>query len=167
MRSHFGYGILSTERRWEESAVGQPSPARIGSIQIHILILLLLAGMLTACTRSLSRPPVALTPGPSAAITIDQVQVNQGAGVYVTGHSTLPDGACVQTELLADQKVAEWWPREVCVEIDANQWEILAALGREGAPGRLDPKVAYQIHAWNPQDPSGTSTRFPFTVDEE
>ncbi len=121
-------------------------------------------GLLAACTRSASKPPVVYGTGTPTDITIERVQVNQGAGVYVAGRSTLPDGECVQTELLADQKVVEWWPKDVCVEIATNRWEFLAALGRQGAPERLEPNVAYEVHAWNPKAPSKTSTRFPFQI---
>jgi hypothetical protein len=97
-------------------------------------------------------------------IFIDLVQVNEGSGVYVSGRSTLPDGACVKTELLEDQKVLEWWPRDVCVEIANGKWEFLAALGRDGAPERLNPDVEYQIHAFWPDQPDKVDTRFPFDL---
>jgi hypothetical protein len=155
--------MLPAERTWEASAVSQPRSATMEITLRNLLILcLMVAGLLAACTRPASKPSVVnatlITPG----ITIDQVQVNQGAGVYVTGRSTLSDGECVQTELTANQKVVQWWPRDVCVEINANKWEILAALGNKGAPKQLEPNVDYEIHAWNPKDPSATSARFPF-----
>ncbi len=165
MHRNSGRGMLPTERIWEESAVGQRRPAPMGLMLRFILVLsYLVAGLLAGCTRSVSKPSVVYATSRVPSITIDRVQVNQGAGVYVAGRSTLPDGACVQTELLVDKKVAEWWPRDICVEIAASRWEILAALGRQGAPERLEPDVAYEIHAWYPQNPSEISTRFPFNL---
>ena len=165
MRSNSGYVMLPTERIWEESAVGQHRPASMERfLKIYLILFLLVAGLLAGCTRSISRPSVVYATSKAPSITIDRVQVNQGAGVYVAGRSTLPDGACVQTELFVDKKVAEWWPRDVCVEIAANRWEFLAALGRQGAPERLEPDVAYEIHAWYPKNPSEISTRFPFDL---
>ncbi len=129
----------------------------------NLLILsLLVAGLLASCTRPASRPAVVVETTKMPDITIDQVQVSQGAGIYVAGRSTLPDGECVKTELLAENKVVEWWPRDVCVEIEANRWEILAALGRNGAPKQLEPNVAYEIHAWDPKRPTEATARFPF-----
>jgi hypothetical protein len=124
----------------------------------------LAAGLLMACTRPASSPPVVYSTSSAPRVIIERVQVNQGAGIYVSGRSTLPDGECVQTELLANSKNVDWWPRDVCVAVDAGRWEILTALGRAGAPERLEPGNAYEVHAWWPKEPSETLTRFPFDL---
>lgn len=95
---------------------------------------------------------------------IDKVQVNQGEGIYVSGRSTIPDGECVKTELLANAQSVAWWPRDICITVDSGRWEILAGLGRSGAPERLDPGAAYEIHAWWPKKQAETLTRFPFDI---
>lgn len=122
------------------------------------------------CTRPASHAPagVATTPaGTSTAaapqVIIDQVQVSPGQGIYVQGSSTLPNGECVQTELLADQQPVAWWPRDTCIQIDGGQWEILAALGKNGAPEMLNPSSHYAIQAWWAKQPAQTATRLPFT----
>jgi hypothetical protein len=160
-----GYGILSI-RKYVGSKRCWPARLRPEEVLLKNLlaVIILGAGLLASCTLPASKPPVVYMTREAPGITIDRVQVNQGAGIYVAGRSTLPDGECVQTELLADEKVLEWWPREVCVEIASRRWEILAALGRQGAPERLDPNAAYEIHAWNPKAPTNTSTRFPFDL---
>lgn len=125
---------------------------------------LLAAVLITACTRPASVPSVVIATGSPPVITIEQVQVEQGNGVYVSGRSTLPDGECVKTELTADRKAVPWWPKDICVVVDAHQWEMLAALGHNGAPERLEPDIEYEIHAWWPKNPAATSTRFPFDL---
>lgn len=116
------------------------------------------------CTRPASRPPVVYATESAPGIDIERVQVNEGSGIYLTGRSTLPDGECVMTELLENETVLEWWPRDVCVEIANGRWEFLAALGRGGAPERLDPGVEYVVHAWWPEQPEIVTTRFPFDL---
>jgi hypothetical protein len=132
--------------------------------QILLALCLLVSGILTACTRSGSRAPFVYATDSAPRIMIDKVRVNEGNGVYVSGRSTLPNGECVQTELLVDQQPASWWPRNVCIQIDSGQWEILVALGMNGAPAQLDPNAAYLIHAWWPTHPDTTFTRFPFDL---
>ncbi len=138
------------------------SLAKILRVAVWMLVLPLL--ILAACTRPASIPPVRIATSSTPSITVEQVQVDQGAGVFVSGRSNLPNGECVKTELLADKKVVEWWPRDTCIEIDSYQWEMLVALGRNGAPERLDPNVEYEIHAWWPKNPAAVSTRFPFDL---
>ena len=82
----------------------------------------------------------------------------------MSGQTTIPYGECVQTELLADGKPVDWWPKDKCIQVGGNSWEFLAALGKNGAPERLDPNKSYAIHAWWPQKPDTASTRFPFDL---
>ncbi len=134
------------------------------SLRAAFWIVVLPVFLLAACTRPASVPPVVNATSSTPSIAVERVQVDQGAGVFVSGRSNLPNGECVKTELLANKKVVEWWPRDTCVEIDSYQWEMLAALGRNGAPERLDPNAEYEIHAWWPKNPAAVSTRFPFDL---
>jgi hypothetical protein len=134
------------------------------SLKILPILCLLATGLLTACTRPASKPSVVYATSSASRITVDRVQINQGDGVYVSGRSTLPEGECVKTELLANGKTVDWWPRDVCVAVDTGHWEMLAGLGRKGAPERLETGVAYEIHAWWPKNPDQISTRFPFDL---
>lgn len=129
-----------------------------------IVLLVFCTLFASACSRPASQSPVVNTTERTPTVTVDQVKVTQGSGVYVHGQSMLPVGDCVQTELLADNKPVIWWPRDVCIQEDAGQWEILVALGQNGAPAKLDPKVKYEIHAWWPSQPEKVSTRFPFDL---
>ncbi len=130
------------------------------AFRIFVLPVLLLA----ACTRPASIPSIVIATNSTPSITVERVQVDQGAGVFVSGRSNLPNGECLKTELLANKKVVDWWPRDTCIEIDSYQWEMLAALGHNGAPERLDPNAEYEIHAWWPKNPAAVSTRFPFDL---
>lgn len=129
-------------------------------------MLCLTAILLAACSRPASQRPASLAPTTGTAahsgpqVLIDQVQVEAGAGIYVQGHSTLADGECVKTELLDAQQPVAWWPKDVCVEVDAGQWELLAALGKDGAPETLNPAGHYTVHAWWPKQPQQSSTNF-------
>lgn len=144
-------------------------PAGVQASLNHLLRLCLPAislvvFLITGCTRPASRPSVVYATESAPRIVIERVQVNEGSGIYLNGRSTLPDGECIMTELLEDQTVLEWWPRDVCVEIANGRWEFLAALGRGGAPERLDSNVEYEIHAWWPEQPDVVNTRFPFDL---
>jgi hypothetical protein len=157
--------MLTTERAWEVTAAARlrSAPDEV-ILKFFVAFSLLVAGLLSACTRPASLPAVVHETSSAPGITIEQVQVSQGAGIYVAGRSSLPNGECIKTELLANQEAVKWWPRDVCVEIDLHQWEILAALGRNGAPERLDPNLKYKIHVWWPKDPAAISTEYPFDL---
>jgi hypothetical protein len=127
-------------------------------------ILLLTAGLLVSCTRPASKPAVVYATDSAPRVMIDKVQVNQGEGIYVSGRSTIPNGECVKTELLANTQSVDWWPRDICIAVDGGRWEILAGLGRSGAPERLDPSTAYELRAWWPKKQAETLTRFPFDI---
>ena len=148
----------------------QAQPAAVPqALRLLLAICTLAAGLttailLTACTRPASQPAVVYATDNAPRIIIERVQVSEGSGIYVHGRSTLPDGECVQSELFAGQEVLDWWPRDVCVEISASQWEILVPLGRGGAPQQLDPAAAYEVHAWWPEQPEEVTTRFPFDL---
>ena len=123
------------------------------------LALFILAG----CVRPASTAP-ATTPNQTDLIRVVGVQVTQGTGVYVTGESNLPEGACVRTSLIEDNTPVSWWPEDVCIESSTGQWEILVPLARRGAPDALREDAQYEIQAWWPDNEAGSTTRFPFDL---
>lgn len=129
-----------------------------------LLVVCFLISTLTACTRSASKAKTVTVTNPVPNINIDRVEVNDNNGIYVTGRSTIPAGECVQTELLSNHTIVKWWPRDVCIQIDAGKWEILVALGQNGAPANLPRNVDYEIHAWWPKNPTQISVNFPFDL---
>lgn len=137
-------------------------PVLLRRVRITLLALFFLISTLTGCTRSASKANTVYATNPAPSINIDKVVVNENNGIYVTGRSTIPAGECVQTELLSNHTIVKWWPRDVCIQVDAGQWEILVALGQNGAPASLSKNVDYEIHAWWPKKPTQTSANFPF-----
>lgn len=158
------HGILTQEGKWKVSSANKACLAV--SIRRTSLIILSVFFFLSvsACTRSASQNPVQTPTGSQESITVRQVQVIDGTGIYVTGQSTLADKECVQTELLVDQKPAAWWP-DVCIEVASGQWELLVGLGKNGAPAQLKAGSSYVLHAWWPKQPAQSSTHFPFDLD--
>lgn len=108
--------------------------------------------------------PISTAEQSTQQITIDSVQVIQGSGIYVMGTTSLADGECIQTELLADDQPTAWWPLDLCIQVETGLWEILVSLGRRGAPQKLDEEIHYQIHAWWPKAAQETSIFFPFDL---
>lgn len=99
---------------------------------------------------------------PAGSITIEAVQVDDRR-VTVRGRSTLPDGACLGTELWVDGVLAGWWPAETCVPVQDGTWQQAVPLGVEQAPGALDSAVQYILRAWLPGGPDIIAV-FPFDL---
>ncbi len=159
------HGILMNGSTLKTYVVSQSRPAaKKAIIEVLSTILFLAAVLLTTCTRPASTPPFVSTTSNAPRVTVDQVQVNQGTGIYLSGRSTLPNGECIKTELLEDGKKANWWPVDACVTVDTGNWEMLVGLGRQGAPDHLNPGINYEIHAWWPKNPEQVTTRFPFDL---
>jgi hypothetical protein len=100
---------------------------------------------------------------PKGSITIEEVQVVSDVQIIVRGHSTLPDGTCLGTELWADGVLQPWWPTDTCVLIQEGRWELSVPLGEGMAPEGLDPTVQYVLRAWLPGGPNIVSV-FPFDI---
>jgi hypothetical protein len=75
--------------------------------------------------------------------------------IVFSGQSSLPEGSCLHTQLLADREPVTWWPDETCATVDADgAWEIAVELGAADAPTRSDPTLYYVLRAWCPDNPS-------------
>lgn len=121
--------------------------------------------LITACTRTASTSPTILTTDSISPIIVDQVRVTQGTGIYVSGSASIAEDDCVQTELLENDQPTQWWPSDICVQVGEGRWELLAALGRDGAPEQLDPTAQYAVRAWSRAQPDATSIEFPFDLE--
>jgi hypothetical protein len=97
---------------------------------------------------------------PAGDITIEGVQVTS-AQVVVRGSSTLPDEACLNSELLAGGTPETWWPGDHCARIQQGEWELLIPLESEQA---LQPDVQYTVRVFLPGGPNIVST-FLFDLD--
>jgi len=103
--------------------------------------------------------PVEAGQPPEGSITVTGVRVS-GDHVIVRGESTVPEGACVSTELWADGAPVSWWPSDACVPVMEGAWELMVPLD----PGQsLDAGVQYMVRAYQPGGPNIVST-FPFDL---
>jgi hypothetical protein len=96
-------------------------------------------------------PPM---PGGDSDISIQSVYVSSTRIVF-SGQSSLPEGGCLHTQLLADGEPETWWPDGACATVDADgAWQIAVELSAADAPTRLDPTLDYVLRAWCPDNPS-------------
>ena len=106
--------------------------------------------------------------GVTGTVTVEGVQVTPDA-IVVEGRSTFPDGTSIQTELLAGDQAAIWWPESAYAVVQDGEWQITVPL--DGAT--LDRETAYIVYAWAQADkapsewrhPAGNSTRVAFPFD--
>jgi len=109
--------------------------------------------------RVVAAPDEAAKP-PEGRITIKQVEASKEQ-VLIRGVGTLPDGACVSTELWADGAPLSWWPNETCATAQEGVWELAVPL----EPGQtLQAGVQYMVRAYQPGGPDIVAT-FPFDLD--
>lgn len=124
----------------------------------------LVLGLLSACTAPAGAPtPVQATPTiPAGSYTLDisgvEVRAGERITITFTGTTTLPEGACLITQLTADGADVEWWPQGHCAPIGPT-WEIGVTL-----PGPLDDEAHYRLHAWWDGDPAGVTDVFYFDL---
>jgi len=79
-------------------------------------------------------------------IVITGVQVADGS-MTVRGQSSLPNGACLGSELWADGEMQTWWPGEECIEVQAGNWIFTLPLG-EGSQDVLDERTQYMLRVF-------------------
>lgn len=90
------------------------------------------------------------------AITILALQPGPDS-VRVSGGTTLPNEACIQTELYANASLVSWWPTAQCASVRDGRW-VLAferpALGEQAPPG-----ARYTVIARAPAHPEAGEAR--------
>jgi hypothetical protein len=90
------------------------------------------------------------------AITILTLQPGPDS-VVVSGSTTLPNEACIQTELYANASLVSWWPTAQCASVRDGRW-VLAferpALGEQAPPG-----ARYTVIAKAPAHPEAGEAR--------
>ncbi|MBN1310425.1 MAG: hypothetical protein JXB30_03325 [Anaerolineae bacterium] len=119
---------------------------------VSVLISLL---ALSSCMPAQDAQPEA-QPSIDGTITVHRVRIEQ-TSITFTGETTLPDGTCIQTQLLADDSPVTWWPLETCVEAHNGAWEISVPFGVNDAPGEMDSSAQYVLHVWAQDAPSSTA----------
>ena len=127
-------------------------------------LVLLLGGMLiSGCGSTAAHPATDQPPNLTDTVRTTGVQIDRRQLVF-SGRTTLPDGACIQTQLYADEEPAQWWPSETCADLRAGEWQIAAPLGKAGAPDKLDESTQYALHAWASADPTIKAEPFYFDL---
>ena len=90
---------------------------------------------------------------PQGSITIEGVRVTAGEQIAVYGHSTLPDGTCLGSELWADGALQAWWPGDACVAVNNGAWQIAVELGAGEVPAAVDQSAQYMVRVYQQNDP--------------
>jgi hypothetical protein len=114
-------------------------------------------------TRQALPSPTLLSSPKGPFIRVSRVEITADTGIYIAGATNIANGSCIQTQLLADKQPVTWWPKDVCIQVESGQWEILVSLGRRGAPAQLDTSRHYTLHAWWPGDGGKTILDYPIT----
>jgi hypothetical protein len=104
--------------------------------------------------------PIDQGQSPSGDIAVTDVHVTEDQ-VAVRGTTTLPDDACVRTELWADGTPLAWWPTDACAPVTDGEWQMVIPLEEYQA---LQSSVQYIVRAYQPGGPNVVST-FPFDLD--
>jgi hypothetical protein len=153
--------ILNSEDRkmLKETMARQRTTPITASSLFAFFGILILAG----CARA-GTPAAHPTTG-ALFVSIHTVQVTQQSEIFISGATNLPDGACVKTELLADDAALVWWPRDFCAQVEDGEWGLLIPAVLHGTPIRIEPGRQYLMHAWWPENQAETLTSFPFDLD--
>ena len=114
--------------------------------------------LLTACH---AQPTTQEQPG---MIEVESVQVVPLSHIEFDGQSTLPDGACLVSQLDADGMPETWWPADACAVIERRQWHIRVQLGNHEVPQELSMEKQYVLRVWERGNPSIEAEPFWFDL---
>jgi hypothetical protein len=123
------------------------------ALEQHQRLLLQMAGFITALLLSTACRAQATTQEPLERIVIESVQVVPLSHIEFEGQSTLPDGACLLTQLSADGTPETWWSADACAVVEGGQWHIRVQLGNNGVPQELSREKQYVLRAWERGNP--------------
>jgi len=133
--------------------------------KLAYLLNVLLAGVLMSCSGSPTQA-VEMEITSEYEIQVQDVVVEPGVQIELSGSTTLPEGNCVFTQLLREGTAVDWWPVGKCFPISSPEWAFSIPLGVEGAPQDLDPDVDYCLRIWWPGAPSVSLAEYHFTLAE-
>jgi hypothetical protein len=160
VRPSAGRAILFVEETTVPDTVMPPAQ----TYRKHLGVVLLLAAvLLMGC----GGKPVTAPPAGEPRISIHTVQVDSAGqpGIFTGGETTLPDGECIKTELIAGDTALEWWPRDFCAQAQGGRWGLHIPQELNGTAVQLAPGVQYTLRAWWPGSPEETLARFTFDLD--
>jgi hypothetical protein len=89
--------------------------------------------------------------------------VSDAQRLTVSGTTTLPDGVCLVTQLMAGEALVPDWPID-CISPAQGAWALDVALGERGQPPALTPGVDYELFVWLRDYPL-VADRLPFDLD--
>jgi hypothetical protein len=104
------------------------------------------------------------TQEPPDRIVVESVQVVPLSHIEFEGQTTLLDGACLLTQLSADDAPETWWPADVCAVVESGQWHIRVQLGNNEAPQELSREKQYALRVWERGNPSVEAEPFWFDL---
>jgi hypothetical protein len=125
--------------------------------------IVLLIGVLLLSGCGSQSPETPQSSGLTGSIQTTGVQVDPQQIIF-TGRTTLPEGACIQTQLAIDGEPASWWPVETCADRQEGEWQITVAFAEAGAPDTLDDSAQYVLRAWASTDPTIKAEPFYFDL---
>ena len=92
-------------------------------------------------------------------LTADHFQTKDGEYVHFCGHSKLPEGTYLQTQLyIRSQEPEPWWPADKYIKVQDGRWQINVRLGEDGAPQALLIGPTYVFKVWEKDNPSVIAT---------
>ena len=134
------------------------------SVAQHQGTVLRTAGFIAALLLATACRAQATTREPLDRIVVESVQVVPLSHVEFEGQTTLPDGACLLTQLSADDTPETWWPADVCAVVQSGQWHIRVQLGHNEAPQELSREKQYVLRVWERGSPSIEAEPFWFDI---
>ena len=87
------------------------------------------------------------------------MEVRTAEEITFSGTTTLPEGACLLSELTQDGDLVPWWPGDACTPVSEPTWEINVFLTEP-----LDEGAQYRLRAWWDDDPQGVADVFYFDL---
>jgi hypothetical protein len=137
---------------------------KLGKRRTRIAIgIVLLMGALSLSGCGSESPETPQASGLTGSLQTTGVQASQQQ-ISFTGSTTLPDGACIQTQLTIDGEPASWWPSETCAVRQGSEWQIAVAFNEVNTPDTLDHSAQYMLHAWASADPTNQAEPFYFDL---
>jgi hypothetical protein len=134
------------------------------SAEQHLRPILQTAGLIAALLLSAACRAQVTTQEPLDSIVVENVEVVPLGHIEFDGQTTLPDGACLLTQLSADETPETWWPADACAVIESGQWHITVPLGNNQAPQELSTEKQYVLQVWERGDSSVKAEPFWFDL---
>jgi hypothetical protein len=141
------------ESEFRDTSLGVPDPAKSYAqvITPGFVIKLVVEGQLyeyhAAGDRIVAVPETEADQSTTGNISIEQVQVTAGERIVVHGRSSIPEEACLKTELWANGAQQTWWPVDYCVPVAKGEWRLVVPLATGSRPTELNPLADYLVRA--------------------